>query len=174
MALHSRYAQNKLTFFDGAMDILTIDGTAGSVCGQSQVKEATFTETTGAGTYTATFAIPAGATVTDVIVRNTAAWTATTSASLTVGDDDSATGYFTATDLKALTADTNGAASGLSTRLSLGASAGANKGGAGKFCATAKTITATVVTVGAAGANGRTRVLVEYACPMPPPSATKV
>lgn len=166
MALHSRYSQNRLTFFDGAMDILAIDGTAGAVLGQSMTKEVTFAETTGAGVYTGTVAIPAGATVTDVIFRNTVVWAAGTSASMTCGDDDNATGYFSATDVKtAPAADTNGAAAGLSTRTSLGASAGAYKGGGGKFCATAKTITCTITTVGAAGAAGRSRLIVEYAVP---------
>lgn len=119
----------------------------------------------GAGTYTATFAIPAGATVRDVVVRNTVVWDSATSASLTVGDDDAATGYFTATNVKTTpAADTNGAGAGLSAQLSLGASAGAYKGGAGKYCAAAKTITATITAVGA-GSAGRTRVLVVYTLP---------
>ncbi len=129
--------------------------------------ERTFTETTGAGTYTATVPIPAGATVLDVIWRNTVVWTASTSASLTCGDDDNATGYIAATNVKAApAADTNGAGAGISTALSLGATAGAYKGGAGKYCAAAKTITATVVTVGASGNAGRSRLLVRYAVPV--------
>lgn len=131
-----------------------------------QVVERTFTETAAAGTYTGTVAIPAGATVLDVIWRNTALWTADTSASLEVGDDDDANGYIEATDVKAApSADTNGAGAGISTRLSLGATVGAYKGGGGRFCATAKTITATVTTVGTTGTAGRSRLLVEYALP---------
>lgn len=132
--------------------------------GETVVEEIAFVAS-GAGTYTATVAIPAGATVLDVIVRNTVVWDSATSASLTIGDDDDADGYITATDVKvAPAADTNGAGAGLSTRLSLGATAGAYKGGAGKYCAAAKTITATIAAVGA-GSAGRTRVLVEYAIP---------
>lgn len=127
--------------------------------------EGTF-QAAGAGTYTFTCAIPAGATVLDVIFRNTAVWDNATSASMTCGDDDAATGYFTATNVKsAPAADTNGAGAGLSTQLSLGASAGAYKGGAGKFCATAKTITCAIVAVGA-GVAGQSRVLVKYAVPI--------
>lgn len=119
----------------------------------------------GAGTYTATFPVPAGATVRDVAVRNTVVWDSATSAALTVGDDDSATGYFSSTNVKTTpAADTNGAGQGLSTQGSLGASAGAYKGAAGKFCAAAKTITAVITSVGA-GSAGRTRVLVEIARP---------
>jgi hypothetical protein len=132
-----------------------------------QVAERTFTETAGTGVYTATVAIPAGATVLDVIWRNTVVWNAGTSASLVVGDDDDANGYIEATDvLTAPIADVNGAGAGISTRLSLGATVGAYKGGGGRFCATAKTITATVTTVSAAaGTTGRSRLLVEYALP---------
>jgi hypothetical protein len=127
--------------------------------------EATFTAD-GAGTYTATFAIPAGSTVLDVIFRNTVVWDNADSASLTVGDDDDADGYIAATDVKtAPAADTNGAAAGLSTRLSLGATAGAYKGGGGKYCAAAKTITAAIVAAGA-GTAGRSRILVEYCTPV--------
>jgi hypothetical protein len=125
-----------------------------------------FAEAGGAKTYTATVQVPAFATVLDVIVRNTVVWTNGTSASLTVGDDDDADGYITATDVKsAPAADTNGAAAGYSTRLSLGAGAGAYKGGGGKYCAAAKTITATITTGAGAQTAGRTRVLVEYAIP---------
>jgi hypothetical protein len=127
--------------------------------------EATFTEN-GAGTYTGTVAIPAGATVLDVSFRNSVVWAAATSAAMTCGDDDAATGYFTSTNVKTTpAADTNGAGAGLSTALSLGASAGAYKGGAGKYCATAKTITCTIVSVGA-GTAGRSRLLVKYALPV--------
>jgi hypothetical protein len=129
-----------------------------------QAKEITFTEA-GAGTYTGTVVVPAGSTTLDVIVRNTALWAAATSASLVVGDDDDANGYIEATDVKAApSADTNGAGAGLSTAGSLGATAGVYKGAAGKFNAAEKTITATVVSVGA-GTTGRTRVLVIFAVP---------
>ena len=101
----------------------------------------------------------------DVIVRNTVVWSAGTSASLVIGDDDDDDGYIEATDVKtAPAADTNGAGAGFSTRLSLGASVGVYAGGGGKYCAAAKIITATIVSVGA-GTDGRTRVLVEYVTP---------
>lgn len=128
-------------------------------------QEATFTETTGDGVFTATIPVPALATVLDVVFRNTVVWNASTSASLVVGDDDDDDGYIAATNVKsAPAADTNGAGAGISTALSLGATAGAYKGGGGKFCATAKTITATITKVGT-GSNGRSRLLVKYALP---------
>jgi hypothetical protein len=119
----------------------------------------------GAGTYTAAFPIPAGATVLDVIFRNTVVWDNATSASMTCGDTDSATGYFSATNVKTTpAADTNGAGAGLSTELSLGASAGAYKGGGGKYYAAAQTLSCVIVTVGA-GSAGRSRCLVRYTLP---------
>jgi hypothetical protein len=128
-------------------------------------EERTFIETAGDGVYTATVAIPAGATVLDVIFRNTALWTAGTSALLVVGDDDSVNGYIASTSVKAAPiADTAGAGAGFSTALSLGATLGAYAGGAGKFCAAAKTITATITKIGT-GTAGRSRLLVKYALP---------
>jgi hypothetical protein len=126
-------------------------------------KEITFTAT-GAGVYTGTVVVPAGATAW-VTARNSVLWDSATSASLVVGDDDDANGYIEATDVKAAPiADVNGAGAGIDTRLSLGATVGVYKGGAGKYCAAQKTITATITAVGAGNA-GRTRVLVEYAVP---------
>lgn len=132
---------------------------------QSTTVEAAFVEA-GAHTYTATIPIPAGATVLDVIFRNTVVWAAATSASMTCGDTATATGYFTATNVKTTpAADTNGGGAGLSSRLSLGASAGAYKGGGGVFYPTADNIVCTIVSVGA-GTAGRSRLLVEYALPV--------
>lgn len=123
----------------------------------------TFTETTGAATYTATVALPAGSIVHDVIWHNTAVWTASTSATLDVGDDDDADGYFTAIDLTAApVADTVGAGGVSSFKGDTGAGA---YSGLTKYCAVAKTITATVVTVGASGNAGRSRLFVAYATP---------
>jgi hypothetical protein len=128
--------------------------------------ERSFAETSGTGTYTATVVVPAGATVLDVIWRNTVVWGNAGSASLVVGDDDDANGYIEATDIKtAPAADTVGASAGLSSRLSLGATIGAYKGGAGKYCAAQKTITATVTTGVGTAATGRSRLLVVYTAP---------
>jgi hypothetical protein len=136
-------------------------------------EEHTIAEAGGALTYTATWSIPAGSTVLNVIVRNTVLWTNGTSASLVVGDADDANGYVEATDLKAApSADVNGAAQGLSSLLSLGASIGTYKGGAGKYYAAAGTITATVTTGAGAQTAGRTRILVVYTLPATPVPAT--
>lgn len=140
--------------------------------GRTVIYEVTFTETGGAHAYAATIPVPAGATVLDTIFRNTALWGNGTSASLVVGDGDDADGYITATDVKsAPAADTNGAGQGISTRLSLGASAGAYKGGGGKYYAAAGTITATITTGAGAQTDGRSRLLVEIALPGAPIAA---
>ena len=134
--------------------------------GRVIVDSIAFSEQGGAKSYVGTIAIPAGSVVVNVVVHNSVLWTNGTSASIVIGDDDDANGYVEATDLKsAPTADTNGAGQGLSTLLSLGASCGVYKGGAGKYCATAKTLTATVTTGAGAQTDGRTRVEVFYVFP---------
>jgi hypothetical protein len=53
-----------------------------------------------AGTWAASFEIPVGAVLIDILVSNNVAWTATTSATLTVGDANDDDGYFAAVDCK--------------------------------------------------------------------------
>lgn len=129
------------------------------------VEERTFTETAGAGTYTATVNIPAGSTILDVIWRNTALWTATTSATMKAGlaaDDDM---FFTGVDVKAAPAvDGTGGFGGISCAQG-DAGAGAATGST-VYNAAAVVLTASVITVGAAGNAGRSRLLVMYATPV--------
>lgn len=137
-----------------------IEGAVGRIV----VEERTIEETTGAGTYTATVAIPAGAWILDIMVQAVALWTATTSASLEVGDGTDPDGFYTAVDLKATDL--------LAGETLAFAKAGGQEGAyvtathvLGRYAAAARTITATVVTVGAAGNAGRTRLVVIYADP---------
>jgi len=129
-----------------------------------QVVEARdFTETTGAGTYTATVTIPAGGVVFDVIWYNTALWTATTSATLDVGDGDDADGYFAAVDVKTAPIAAVNGAGGISSKL---ADVGSGAfGGLTRHYPSGGTITATVTTVGAAGDAGVSRLWVLFATP---------
>lgn len=153
--------------------------------------EALFTQTTGDGTYTASFAIPAGAHIYDIIVTNVVTWNAGTSASLKIGinggDDDC---FFTGVNLNSPTI-----AAGKSIRFGFpggvgGASVPAidvgGEGGAAAssaiflgatsgflYKATAQQIDAIVAQVGT-GANGRTRVQVLYAVPPSVSAAAKV
>lgn len=57
-----------------------------------------------AGTWNASFEIPVGAVLVDIIISNNVAWTATTSATLIAGDAADDDGYFIGVDLKAMTA----------------------------------------------------------------------
>lgn len=125
--------------------------------------EVTFTETTGAGTYTGSVTVPANSTITDIKVKSTALWTATTSALMDVGDAADPNGWFAAIDLKAIdllvgeeinfnqTGGKEGAY--LSTATGLRSAA---------YSAAARVISGIVVTVGAAGNAGRTRMMVLY------------
>lgn len=126
--------------------------------------EVTFTETTGAGTYTGAVTVPAGATVLDVIVNGVALWTATTSATLKVGDAADDDGYYTAVDLKA-----TDLLAGESISFALaGGKAGAyiaNSQVSPRYAVAARVISGIVTTVGAAGTAGRTRMLVVYVLP---------
>jgi hypothetical protein len=75
-----------------------ITGNAGT--GTIFCKQALFTENASSLTHTATFTIPAGSTLLDIIVVPQVLWTGGT-ATFTCGDANSANGWFTATDLKA-------------------------------------------------------------------------
>lgn len=127
-------------------------------------EELTFTETDGAGTYTGEVDLPAGAVLHDIIVNGVALWTATTSATLKVGDGTDDDGYFTGVNLKA-----TDLLAGESLSFSeAGGKAGAyiaNNQVSPRYSATARTIAAVVTTVGAAGDAGRTRVTVIYSLP---------
>jgi hypothetical protein len=156
----------ELNIMDGvtatAAELNKTDGIAAS--GYLMVQEdRTFTETAGAGTFTATVVIPAGSTVYDVIFRNTVAWNSETSATLDAGDADDPNGYFAAVDVKALTADTATVPGSISV-LQNDTGAGAY-GGLIKFYPTAGLITAAIVKVGTTGTAGRSRLSVIYGTP---------
>lgn len=128
-------------------------------------KEITFTETAGAGTYTGSVTIPAGATIQDITVYGTALWDNAGACTLKVGidgvDDD---GFFTAVDLKAtdLLADES-----LSFALA-GGQAGAdiaNSQVQRRYSATARVVSGIVTTASTGGTAGRTRLTVIYSLP---------
>lgn len=123
---------------------------------QLLVAERSFTETTGAGTYTATVEVPAGYSVLDVRWLTTALWTAATSAVLNIGDADDADGYYAAIDLKTYPALVTGNPYGFTAN----SNGGPHVYGSGKYYGSGGTITATVTTVGATGSAGRSRMLV--------------
>lgn len=126
----------------------------------------------GAGTYTADFNLPVGATLLDIIVEAEALWDAATSASLQVGDVGDPDGYLTAVDLKATDLLAGESVSLGSTQV-LGGVVGAY-GTVGTSTHldrnydsdSARLITATVASVGA-GTLGRTKVTVLMAVGSP-------
>lgn len=128
---------------------------------QVVLEERTFTQTAGDGTYTATIALPAGARIVDIGVHGVALWD-DTSASLVVGDGDSANGFFTATDLKA----TDLLAGEINNLEHPGGKAGTYIASEQRvlYKATARNVIGVVTQVGA-GTLGRTRMYVAYATP---------
>lgn len=127
--------------------------------------ERTFTETTGAGVYTGSVTVPAGGTVQDIIINGIALWTATTSATLKVGDVATDNGFYTAVDLKATDLL---AGESLSFALA-GGKAGtyiANSQVSPRYSAADRIVSGIITTVGAAGSAGRTRMTVVYSLPI--------
>lgn len=127
-----------------------------------EAHEVTFTED-GAGTYTGSVSVPAGATIIDIIVNGVALWTAATSATLKVGDATDDDGYYTGVNLKA-----TDLLAGESLSLALaGGKAGAyiaNSQVSPRYSASARVISGIVTSVGA-GTAGRTRMIVIFALP---------
>lgn len=127
-----------------------------------------FTEA-GAGTYTGTVALPAGAVVIDIIVHAIALWAAATSAALIVGDAADDNGFFASTDLKATDLLAAESISFAQTGAKEGADLDDPAAGAHvrrRYLATARNIIGKVVSVGA-GTTGRTLMTVVYAVPEP-------
>lgn len=133
-------------------------------------EEVAFTEA-GAGTYTGSVDVPAGAVITDIIVNGVALWAAATSAAMDVGDAADPNGYFAGIDLKA-----TDLLAGESVSFALaGGKAGAyiaNSQVSPRYSATARVISGVVVSVGA-GTTGRTRMSVIYTMPAAAVTATK-
>lgn len=158
----------------GALAVTGAITQAGSGTSDSmRASEVTFTETTGAGTYTGSVSIPAGATIDDIIVNGVALWNTTTSATLKVGDVADDDGYYTAVDLKA-----TDLLAGESISFALaGGKAGAyiaNSQVSPRYSATARVISGIITSVGAAGTLGRTRMTVIWSAPATITAATKV
>lgn len=152
-----------------AADLNLLNGIS-AVAGPIIAEEVTFTETAGAGTYTGSVVLPAGATLLDIIVNGVALWTATTSATMKVGDAGNDDGYFTGIDLKATDLL---AGESLSFAFAGGKEGAyiANSQVSPRYSANGRTISGIITTVGAAGNAGRTRMLVVYAR-MEPAKAT--
>ncbi len=134
---------------------------------QTVMEMLAFRETTGAGTYRGTITVPANSLILDVVWKNSKLWTATTSATLNVGDEDDPDGYFANINLKAepVEATPTNPVSWSSFKSDAGTKAGAYAG-LRKYSTSAQVITATVVTVGATGDAGISYMFVIYATPI--------
>lgn len=137
-----------------------------------QAAEATFTETSGAGVWTGSVSVPAGAIIHDIIVSGVALWTSQTSALMDVGDVTDPDGYFTQIDLKATDLL---AGESLSFALA-GGKAGAyiaNSQVSPRYSASSRVVSGIITKVGTTGTAGRTRMTVVFSLPTAT-AATKV
>lgn len=130
----------------------------GGVCAETVTFQAA-----GAGTVTGSVALPAGASVLDIIVDGVTLWNAATSATMIVGDAGDADGFFTGVNLKA-----TDLLAGESISLDqAGGKAGAYVASSQvspRYSASARTISGVVTQVGS-GTTGLTRMTVVYMLP---------
>jgi hypothetical protein len=151
----------------------TITGATGVM----SVQECLFTQASinGTKTHTATFTVPAGATIWDIMVTNSVLWTSNTSATLKVGltDDDC---FFTAVDVKtvpgvskSMNFEWPGASNGGASIPEIDAGAGNTQLGATNgflYSASAQSLTAILTDISTGVlTDGRTRVSVIYSVP---------
>lgn len=129
-------------------------------------EQVSFTETTGAGTYTGSINIPAGATIVDIKVRSTALWDTATSATMIVGDVTDPDGYFAAVDLKATDLLVGEEINFVQTGGKQGAYLDTTTGKrTNAYSASARVLSGVITTVGASGSAGRTTMTVLYTTP---------
>ncbi len=147
-------------------------GTGSTSTGVVQCAEVTFEEAGAAGTYTGSVALPAGATLLDIVVNGVVLWAAGTAATLKVGDAADDDGYFTGVNLKA----TDLLAGESISFDQAGGKAGAyiaNSQVSPRYSATARTISGVVTTTGTTATAGRTRMTVYWSLPSTQTAATK-
>lgn len=129
-----------------------------------QVSEVTFTETAGAGTYTGSVSIPAGASLHDIAVNGVALWDNAGAVTMKVGDAADDDGYFTGVNLKA----TDLLAGESIAFESAGGKAGAyiaNSQVSPRYSATSRVISGIITTASTGGSAGRTRMSVVWSAP---------
>jgi hypothetical protein len=153
-----------------AAELSKINGIAAGA-GLVVTQEVTFTETSGAGTYTGTMALPAGSRIIDIGVDGIALWNSAGACAIVVGDAVTADGFFTSTDLKAVDL----LAGEINNIEHPGGKAGAYLASEARvlYQATARSVIAVVTQASGTGTLGRTRVYVTYSAPTPV-AATKV
>lgn len=134
---------------------------ANGIAGQVKHAEVLFTETSGAGTYTGTIALPAGSRIIDIGVDGIALWNSAGACAIVVGDGASANGFFTSTDLKA----TDLLAGEINNLEHPGGKAGTYIASEQRnlYSASARDIIGVVTQASGTGTAGRTRLYVVYA-----------
>jgi hypothetical protein len=171
----TRQTPGSLVVSDGATDralsniaaaVLASTSTLSGATGAPvQTAERTFTETAGAGVYTGSVNLPAGATLIDIIVNGIAVWDNTGTAAMTVGDAGAADGYFTAVNLKAtdlLAGESLSFGNPGSTEVG---SYIANGQVSPRYSATSRVISGVITTSSTGGSTGRTRMTVIWSAP---------
>jgi hypothetical protein len=129
-----------------------------------QMKEVTFTETSGAGEYTGSVVVPAGAYLIDVIVHGVAVWD-------NAGAVDMDVGFAGGTEIFDITSLKAGGDLVAGESISFGTGSDGGEGGStastnyARYSATARTITGAITTASTGGSTGRTRMVVVYALP---------
>lgn len=128
-------------------------------------QEVTFTETSGAGTYTGTMSLPAGSRIVDIGCDGQALWNSAGACALIVGDGADPDGFFTSTDLKA----TDLLAGEINNLEHPGGKAGVYIASEQRnlYSAAARDIIAVVTQASGTGTLGRTRVYVVYSAATP-------
>lgn len=132
-----------------------------------------FTEDATTLTHTGTVVIPAGATLLDIVVVPQVLWGAGTSAAFTCGDANTATGWFTSTNLKAtdllvgerLVASDSSSWGGVNGAYLVSATGRFGQQSAnmiGGYCPSAYSVIGVVTVVGPSVTTGRTRMTVLY------------
>lgn len=171
VVIRSRQTPSDLVVSDGSTAqalsawATTVTSNAATLSGGSPMysAERTFTETSGAGTYTGSVLLPAGASIEDIIINGVALWNNAGACTLKVGDTDD-DGFYTGVDLKATDLL---AGESLSFALA-GGKAGAyiaNSQVSPRYSATARTISGIITTASTGGSTGRTRMTVIWSSP---------
>ena len=138
--------------------------------------EVTFTEGGAAGTYSGSVTIPVDSWLLDVKIFNHVYWDAGTEAKMAVGDASTADGWFSDLSTKATDIVAGANAEVVDFNNAGGKPGGYLVAGTGEraemYANAERVITGSIVTTGATGSAGRTRMLVIYTDPTVPTPAT--
>jgi hypothetical protein len=129
-----------------------------------QAAQVTFTETAGAGEYTGSITVPAGAYLIDVIVHGVAVWD-------NAGAVDMDVGFAGGTEIFDITSLKAGGDLVAGESISFGTGSDGGEGGStaatnyARYSATARVITGAITTASTGGSTGRTRMIAVWVLP---------